>query len=260
MTPNRVDLNCDLGELPPAVFDGTQDALMASITSASVACGGHAGDERTMQATILQATRHGVCIGAHPGFADPANFGRLDVAMTATRIAETVHEQVIRLAGIARRCGATLGHVKPHGALYNLAARDAAVAQAIADGVARWRRDVVLVGLAGSTMLEVFRQMGFRVAAEAFADRAYESDGRLRSRTLPDALICDPQAAAAQALHIAQHHRVVAVDGSQVPVDCQTLCLHGDTPGCVQIAAAVACRLREAGVELRGLGSDRAAR
>jgi len=247
-----MDLNCDLGELAQAVFDGTQEALMASITSANVACGGHAGDQRTMETTIRQALRHGVCIGAHPGYPDRANFGRVEMAMTPARISEAVYEQVDVLFQVARRCGATIAHVKPHGALYNLAARDAGVARAIADGVARWRKDVTLIGLAGSTMLEAFRQMGFEVAAEAFADRSYEADGRLRSRRLPGAVICDPPAAAAQALRIAQSRHVIAADGSPIALDAQTLCVHGDTPGCVQIAAAVASKLREAGIELRG--------
>jgi UPF0271 protein len=250
MGSNRVDLNCDMGELPQAVFDGTQDALMASITSTSIACGGHAGDERTMEATVRQALRHGVCIGAHPGFPDRANFGRLELPMAPERVAETVLEQILALDRIARRCGATVRYVKPHGALYNAAARDATLARAIAHGVAGWRRDVVLVGLAGSAMLEAFRQTGFEVAAEAFADRAYEADGSLRSRKLPDALICDPDAAAAQALRIAQSGRVIASDGSAIEVGAQTICIHGDTPGCARIAAAVASRLREAGVEL----------
>ena len=247
-----MDLNCDLGEVPQSVFDGTQEALMASITSANVACGGHAGDRHTMEATIRQALQHGVCIGAHPGYPDPANFGRLELPMTPSQISQTVYEQVEALFQVATRCGATIAHVKPHGALYNLAARDAQVARAIADGVARWRKDVILVGLAGSAMLEAFRQSGFQVAAEAFADRMYEADGRLRSRRRPGAVICDPQAAAAQALRIAQAGRVFAVDGSEIVLDAQTLCVHGDTPGCVQIAAAVASTLREAGIELSG--------
>ncbi len=252
MGSNRMDLNCDMGELPQAVFDGTQDAVMASITSSSIACGGHAGDERMMEATVRQAVRHGVCIGAHPGFPDRVNFGRVELPMSPEQIADTVREQVISLDRMARRCGAAVGYVKPHGALYNLAARDATVARAIADGVAAWRRDVVLVGLAGSTMLATFRQMGFEVAAEAFADRAYEPDGSLRSRKLTGALICDPDVAAAQALCIAQSRRVIATDGSQIAVDAQTICLHGDTPGCARIAAAVASQLREAGVDLAG--------
>jgi len=248
-----VDLNCDMGELPDAVRDGTQDALMASVTSANIACGGHAGDETTMEATIRQALRHGVSIGAHPGFPDRANFGRIEAPMTPAQIAATVYDQVGALHRIAQRCGATISHVKPHGALYNLAARDAVEARAIADGVARWRRDVILVGLAGSAMLEVFLQAGFRTAAEAFADRAYEPDGRLRSRRLPGALIDEPQAAAAQALLIALEQRAVASDSRAIAINAQTICIHGDTPGCVRIAAAVASALRAAGVELKDL-------
>jgi 5-oxoprolinase (ATP-hydrolysing) subunit A len=248
-----MDVNCDLGEVPQAVFDGTQEAMMASITSANVACGAHAGDPLTMETTIRQAMRHGVCVGAHPGYPDRANFGRVELPMTPAQIRQTVYEQVSALSEIAGRCGAVIAHVKPHGALYNLAARDAAVARAIADGVAGWRTDVTLIGLAGSTMLQAFRQMGFEVAAEAFADRAYEPDGSLRSRRLPGAVICDPQTAAAQALGIAQAHRVIAADGSEIVVDAQTLCIHGDTPDCVSIAAAVASKLREAGIELKGL-------
>lgn len=254
--PKRMDLNCDLGEVPQAVVDGTQEALMAWVTSANVACGGHAGDERTMEATVRQAVRHGVCVGAHPGFPDPANFGRLEVAMDSDGIASTVHEQVARLDRIAQSCGAILGHVKPHGALYNLAARDGVVARAIAQGVARWRRDVVLVGLAGSAMLEAFREEGFQVAAEAFADRAYEADGRLRPRRLPGAVIGDPQSAAAQAVRIARAQQVLATGGDEIPLEAQTICLHGDTPGCVAIAAAVAAALRGAGIKLKGLRVD----
>ncbi|HEX4584237.1 MAG TPA: 5-oxoprolinase subunit PxpA [Burkholderiaceae bacterium] len=257
MNLDCIDLNCDVGELPQAVFDGTQDALMASITSANVACGGHAGDRRMMEATIRQALWHGVCVGAHPGFPDRANFGRLAMSMTAAQIAETVREQVEALSQVAQHCGAPVGHVKAHGALYNLAARDARVALAIADGVARWRRDVVLIGLAGSVMLEVFQKVGFDVVGEAFVDRRYEADGSLRSRKLPDALIRDPQAAAEQALRIARSQRVVASDGSEIALQAQTLCIHGDTPGSVQIAAAVAFRLRQAGIELKGRRASR---
>jgi UPF0271 protein len=249
-----MDLNCDLGELTEAVFDGTQDALMASITSANVACGGHAGDDRSMEATIRQALRHGVNIGAHPGFPDKDNFGRLDASMTAEQISQTVYQQVSALFQVAQHCGASIGHVKPHGALYNLAARDPAVARAIAEGVARWRRDVVLIGLAGSPMLAAFRQMGFAVAAEAFADRTYEADGSLRSRKLANAVIRDPQAAAAQALSIAREQRLIAAGGGEILLQAHTICIHGDTPGCVQIAAAVAATLRRAGIELEGVG------
>ncbi len=196
-----------------------------------------------------------LAIGAHPGYADRANFGRLELDLSADEIAESIFEQVSKLGEIAAKCGARVGHVKAHGALYNQAARDAAVAKAIADGVVRWRRDVVLVGLAGSVMLEAFRRAGFSVAAEAFADRRYEPNGSLRSRKFADALILNPADAAAQALHIAQAGRVAASDGSEIRVEAQTICIHGDTPGAVKIAAAVGERLKNAGIELRPLAA-----
>jgi len=249
----RIDLNCDMGELPEAIADGTQEALLRSITSANVACGGHAGDEHTMKTTIEQALRWKLAIGAHPGYPDRANFGRLELKLPAEMIAESVFEQVRALAEIAAACGARLAHVKPHGALYNQAVRNRELAEAIAEGVARWRKDVVLVGLAGSPMLGVFREAGFAVAAEAFADRRYEPDGTLRSRKFEDALIRDPEEAAKQALNIVEQRKVIARDGSEVSFDAQTLCIHGDTPGAVKIAATVARTLREAGVTLCAL-------
>jgi UPF0271 protein len=250
-----IDLNCDMGEMPEAIADGTQEALMAYLTSVNIACGAHAGDEATMRTTIEQAMRRKLAIGAHPGYADRANFGRLELDLSADEIAESVFEQVSKLGEITAKCGARLGHVKAHGALYNQAARDAAVAKAIADGVARWRRDVVLVGLAGSVMLDAFRRAGFSVAAEAFADRRYEPNGSLRSRKFGDALVSNPAEAAAQALHIAQAASVVASDGKKIRVEAQTICIHGDTPGALKIAAAVGERLENAGIELRPLAA-----
>lgn len=250
-----IDLNCDMGEMPEAIADGTQEALMAYLTSVNIACGAHAGDETTMRATIEQALQSNVVIGAHPGYADRANFGRLELDLSQDEIAESVFEQVSKLAEIAAKCGARVGHVKAHGALYNQAARDAVVAGAIADGVARWRRDVVLVGLAGSVMLDVFQDAGFPVAAEAFADRRYEPNGSLRSRKFANALVSNPAEAATQALHIAQAASVIASDGGEIRVEAQTICIHGDTPGAVKIAAAVRERLKNAGVELRPLAA-----
>ena len=249
----RIDLNCDMGELPEAIADGTQEALMRPITSVNIACGGHAGDEQTMKTTIEQALRWKLAIGAHPGYADRANFGRLELDVPPKEIATTVFDQVRALAEIAGRCGARLIHVKPHGALYNQAARDRGIAQAIAAGVARWNREVVLVGLAGSPMLDVFRGAGFAIAPEAFADRRYEPDGTLRSRKFEDALIRDPAEAGWQALRIVERGAVIARDGTEVSVDAQTLCIHGDTPGAPEIAATVARILREAGVTLGAL-------
>ncbi len=258
---SKIDLNCDMGELPEAIANGTQEALMRSITSANVACGGHAGDQQTMKTTIEQALRWKLAIGAHPGYPDRTNFGRLELKLPAETIADSVFEQVRALAEVAAGCGVQLAHVKPHGALYNQAVRNRDLAQAIAKGVAkgigtgtdRWSREVVLVSLAGSPMLDVFRESGFAVAAEAFADRRYEPDGTLRSRKFEDALIRDPAEAARQALSIAQRGVVIACDGSEVSVDAQTICIHGDTPGAAKIAASVARTLREAGISLSAL-------
>jgi UPF0271 protein len=173
--------------------------------------------------------------------------------MSAEAVADSVFEQVRALDELAGRYGVSLAHVKPHGALYNQAARNRVLAEAIAKGVARWRHDVVLIGLAGSEMLEVFCQAGFAVAAEAFADRRYEPDGTLRSRKFDNALIRDPEEAGRQALRIAQRGTVIACDGSEVPIKAQTICIHGDTPGAPEIAAAVARTLRQAGVTLSAL-------
>jgi UPF0271 protein len=248
-----IDLNCDMGELPEAIADGTQESLMPSLTSVNIACGGHAGDEQTMKATIEQALRWKLALGAHPGYPDRANFGRLELQMPAEAIADSVFEQVRALAEVAARYGVSLAHVKPHGALYNQAVRNRVLAEAIAEGVARWRHDVVLIGLAGSQMLDIFREAGFAVAAEAFADRRYEPDGKLRSRKFDDALIRDPEDAGRRALNIVQRSAVIARDGSEVPINAQTICIHSDTPGAPEIAAAVASTLRRAGVTLNAL-------
>jgi UPF0271 protein len=216
----RVDLNCDMGETDDAAHE---TALMDYVTSANIACGGHAGDALTMERTARLALTRGVRIGAHPGYPDRANFGRLELAMTPEAIADTVYAQIARLDEVVRRLGGTLFHVKPHGALYNAAVRDREVARAIALGAARWNPRTTLFGLAGSPMLDVWRAMGMAVAGEAFADRRYEPDGTLRSRQFPDALITDPREAAAQALRFARQGQA------------ETICVHGDTPGSVEI-------------------------
>ncbi len=246
-----IDLNCDMGEMPEAITTGTQESLMPFLTSVNIACGGHAGDERTMAATIEQALRWNLAIGAHPGYPDRANFGRIELDMLPEAVAESVFQQVQALGEIAGRLGVRLAHVKPHGALYNRAVHHRELAAAIAAGVARWSRDVALVGLAGSAMLDVFRKAGFAVAAEAFADRRYEPDGTLRSRKFADALIRDPAEASRQALRITEQGTVIASDGSEIAVAAQTICIHCDTPGAAAIASAVSKTLRLAGVVAR---------
>jgi UPF0271 protein len=216
----NIDLNCDMGELEDTAHEA---ALMAYITSANIACGGHAGDAHTMERTARLALARGVRLGAHPGYPDRANFGRLEIAMTPEAIADTVYAQIARLDDVVQRLGGALVHVKPHGALYNVAVRNREVARAIALGAARWNPRTTLFGLAGSPMLDVWRAMGMAVVREAFADRRYEPDGTLRSRQFPDALITDPREAAAQALRFARQGLA------------ETICVHGDTPGSVEI-------------------------
>jgi len=220
-----IDLNCDMGELEDAAHEA---ALMQFVTSANIACGAHAGDDGTMERTARLALERGVRIGAHPGYPDRANFGRIEMPMTAAQIAETVYRQIRRLEEIVARLGGAVAYVKPHGALYNVAVKNTEVACAIGEGVARWNPRAPVFGLAGSPMLEVWRTMGIEPVGEAFADRQYEADGTLRSRKVPGALITDPAAAAAQAVRLAREG------------NAQTICVHGDTPGAVAILRA--CR------------------
>jgi len=260
-----IDLNCDVGEIPALIADGTDDRLLAQVTSANIACGGHAGDDATMAATVRTALRHGCAVGAHPGYEDRDHFGRRRLDLPHERVTAMVRGQVLRLHRIAATAGTALAHVKPHGALYNAAVDDEGLAAAIAAGVAGAFAPgagpaaggalPVLVGLAGSPCLEVYRRAGFRVAAEAFADRRYEADGRLRSRSLPGALLEHPEAAAEQAVSIVRSGRAVAADGSTIAIRAGTLCLHGDTPGATAIAAAVRAALAAAGIAIAPLAS-----
>lgn len=251
----RVDLNCDMGELPEMLADGSQEALMKFVTSANVACGGHAGDESMMRATMEQALRNGVAVGAHPGYEDRENFGRVELNLSMEEIRDSVYRQVMALAKVAEDCGAAVVHVKPHGALYNQAARDAGIARAIAEGVRQWGQDVAMVGLAGSVMLQEFRAAGFHTAAEAFADRRYEKDGSLRPRKFRDALLDAPEKAAEQAVGIAEGRGVLTREGAVVAVEAQTICIHGDTPGAERIAQAVRRSLEAAGVAVKPMGA-----
>jgi 5-oxoprolinase (ATP-hydrolysing) subunit A len=227
----RMDLNCDMGEFD----DGAHEAaLMEHITSANIACGAHAGDDAIMERTARMAIDRGVHIGAHPGYPDRANFGRIEIPMTPAEIEQTVFEQIQRLDAIVQRLGGKIVHVKPHGAMYNVAVKNGDVARAIGQGVARWNSHTPIFGLAASPMLDVWRGMDLPVAGEAFADRRYEPDGSLRSRKFSDALITDPSQAAAQAVRLAREG------------NAQTICVHGDTPGSVEILKACREALRTA--------------
>lgn len=246
-----MDLNCDCGESFGPWPMGDDAAVLPHVTSANVACGGHAGDPPTMRRTVRLCKGLGVAVGAHPGYPDMQGFGRRSIPMDPAEIEDLVLAQLGALHAIARAEGAELRHVKAHGALYNDAARTPPIARAIARAVAAFSRELVLVGLAGSALLEAGREAGLTVAGEAFADRAYEADGGLRSRALPGALITDPAQNLRQALDIALSGRVAAIGGESVAVQAATICIHGDTPGAAARAAALHQGLVAAGVDVR---------
>lgn len=241
-----IDLNCDLGE-----GAGQDEALMPLITSANIACGAHAGDEATMRAMVRLARQHGVAIGAHPGFADRAHFGRRELVLGVEEAGALVREQVTLLRAIARDEGAVLAHVKPHGALYNMAARDVVMANAIAAAVAGVDRDLRLFGLAGSALLAAGRAHGLRVVSEVFADRSYQADGSLTPRANAGALIEDEAEAFAQVLRMVREGAVCATDGTRMNIAADTVCLHGDGRCAVKFGRGLRESLAGEGVVLR---------
>ncbi|HEX5828205.1 MAG TPA: 5-oxoprolinase subunit PxpA [Candidatus Limnocylindrales bacterium] len=248
-----IDLNADVGESLGAWSLGEDEALIPLVSSVNVAAGFHAGDPVVIERTVALAARHGVAVGAHPGYPDLAGFGRRAMVLTPAETEAAVLYQVGAVAAFARAAGVELRHVKTHGALYNHAARDEATAAAIARAVASFSRSLVLVGLAGSALVAAGRAAGLTVAEEAFADRAYEPDGSLRARSLDGAVLDDPEAAAAQALEIA-HGRVRAHDGTTIAVRADTICVHGDLPGATARARAVRQALEGAGIGIRAPG------
>ncbi len=245
----RIDLNSDLGE-----GAGADEQIMPSLTSANVACGAHAGDEATMRRTIALAIEHRVAVGAHPGYRDKANFGRVALEMSRDELLADLRVQLEAVRLVADAAGVKLAHVKAHGALYNRGERDDGIAAAIVEAVRAFDDGLVLYAPPGSAMERAAREAGLRVAREGFADRAYEPDGTLRSRRSPDAVHTDPAVAAAQAVSIARDGRVTAVDGSALALEVDTLCIHGDTPGAVAIARAVRAALADAGIDVRAAG------
>lgn len=246
----QIDLNADVGESYGPWVMGADEELIPLVSSINVACGAHAGDPLVMARTVELARRHGVGLGAHPGYPDRDGFGRRELAMTVPELRASLLAQLGALAAFAHDAGLRLRHVKPHGALYNRAAHDRAVADTIAAAVADFDAELVLVGLAGSELVKAGRRRRLAVANEAFADRAYEADGSLRSRALPGALLDTAEAAAEQALSIATLHQVIAHDGSPVKVRADTICIHGDTPAAAEYARAIRDALGAAGVAI----------
>jgi UPF0271 protein len=249
----NIDLNSDLGESFGPWPMGQDAALMDSITSANVACGFHAGDPGAMRATIALAREKGVAIGAHPGFQDLVGFGRREIKASPAEVADLVLYQVAALAGMAAAQGVRLQHVKAHGALYNMACRDRALADAIATAVAAFDRSLILFGLPNSELLRAGQAAGLAIAAEVFADRAYDPDGALTARSKPGSVIHDTQQVVERAIKMVRDQQVIAVDGSTLALQADTICLHGDTPGAADHAKAVRAGLERAGIAVKSL-------
>ena len=250
----RIDLNADVGESLGPWPMGDDAALIALVSSVNIACGFHAGDPLTIERTVALAIAAGASIGAHPGYPDLTGFGRRDMDMAPADLEAAIVYQVGAVDAFVRQAGGRLRHVKVHGALYNRAATDPEAAAAVARAVRRCGQELILVGLAGSVLLDAGRAAGLRVAAEAFPDRAYEPDGTLRSRSLPDAVLTDSEAIASRAVAMARDGIVLAADGSGVRLRADSLCLHGDTPGAAAHARAVRAALSGAGIEVRPVG------
>lgn len=240
-----IDLNADLGE-----GCGSDEELLALVSSASIACGAHAGDERTMRATIESAAARGVSIGAHPGYADRAGFGRSETGATPTEIRELVIRQLDVFAAACLAAGAAFRHVKPHGALYSRSMTDAGAAESIAGAVAAFDPALAVLCMPGSELLRAAQAAGLAVAREAFLDRAYESATALVPRTTAGATIRDPSAAAERAERMVLAGVVASADGTELAVEADSLCVHGDNPGAIALLRAVRSRLETAGVTI----------
>lgn len=247
----RIDFNCDLGE-----GCGDDAAIIPLITSASIACGGHAGDAATMRATLRLCRDHGVAAGAHPSYPDRANFGRQEMPLAPAQIETIVEAQVSALAAIAESEGVRLAHVKPHGALYNVAARDRAVADAIARAVARFDPGLILFGLSGSQLTAAGEAAGLRVAHEVFAERRYEADGTLTPRSRDDAVIHDLDECIAQVRDFVREGRAMARTGESLALHADTLCLHGDRADAAGFARAIRAALESDGVHILPVGAN----
>lgn len=250
-----IDLNSDVGESFGAFVKGCDRNVLESVTSANIACGFHAGDPGVMKRTMAACKELGVSPGAHPGYPDIQGFGRRDMAASPEEIEDYILYQIGALDAFARAAGLALKHVKPHGALYNRAAKDEAAAKAIAKAVSMYDPELILVGLANSRMLDVAAGMGLRVAAEGFADRAYMPDGSLVPRTVQGSVIHDEAEVVARAVRMASEGMVLGVDGTPIKLVIDTICLHGDTEGAAVLARKIKEAITAAGVGIAPLDS-----
>jgi UPF0271 protein len=248
-----VDLNCDMGESFGAYRMGNDEAILDFVTSANIACGFHAGDPSTIHQTVKAAIAKGVAVGAHPSLPDLQGFGRRTMAVSAAEAYDMVIYQVGALAGFAQALGGRVTHVKAHGALYNMAAKDPRLAQAIANAVRDFDPKLVLYGLAGSALVHAAEEAGLRSASEVFADRTYQDDGSLTPRSQPNAMIADLEASIAQVKRMVLDAVVRSVQGNDVPVRADTLCVHGDEPGALAFVKRIREELQRAGVAVEPL-------
>lgn len=249
----RVDLNCDMGESYGAYKLGHDTELLRCITSANIACGFHAGDPAVMRATVRQAIESGAAIGAHPGLPDLAGFGRRRMEITPAEAYDMVTYQIGALMAFAIQEGSGLQHVKPHGALYNMAAISSPLADAIASAIKHIDPTLILYGLAGSELIAAGERAGLRTASEVFADRTYQDDGTLTPRHLPDAMITDPEAAVTQVVRMVKDRVVVSLSGKVIPITADTVCIHGDGTHASLFASTLRSRLEAEGISVQAL-------
>jgi len=247
-----IELSCDLGEASSPEEQAIEDALWPLISAVNVACGGHVGDAESMKYAVDQAARYGVALGAHPSYPDRVNFGRRSMALERHDLRESLLTQLDALAVIAASGGVSLDRVKPHGALYNDLHDDSDLATTVVEAIREIGQEIRVTASPNSQLSKVARERGAQVIAEAFADRRYRRDGSLVPRSEPDALLLDIEEASGQALHLARERSVVANDGTVVPIEFATLCIHGDMAGSVERAMRIRARLIETGFALLG--------
>ncbi|WP_163101976.1 LamB/YcsF family protein [Peribacillus alkalitolerans] len=248
-----VDINCDLGESFGAYRLGTDEEILAHVTSANIACGFHAGDPSVMRKTVRLAQQHGVRIGAHPGLQDLLGFGRREMNLSPQEAYDLVVYQIGALYGFVKSEGATMQHVKPHGALYNMAAKRADLSEAIAEAVYKVDPELILFGLAGSELVKAGEKIGLRTAQEVFADRTYQIDGSLTSRRQPDALITDDQLAVNQVIRMVKEKKVLTQQGLDVPIQADTICIHGDGAHALVFAHMIRQQLEASEIKVRAV-------
>ena len=249
----NIDINCDMGESFGPWKMGADAEVMPNITSANVACGAHAGDPGVMRRTIRAAKEHGVAVGAHPGFADLQGFGRREMQADPAEVEDSLIAQIGALAAMARAEAAPLRHVKAHGALYNMAARDRKLADAVARAIKAFDASLVMFGLPKSPLIEAGIAAGLRVAAEGFADRSYEPDGSLTPRSRPGAVIHDAAVVVDRAVRMVRDGVVLTSEGREIPLKVDTICVHGDTPGAPDLTRRIRAGLEAAGISVRSL-------